>query len=96
MRVYKRPLKGYTGRYGGHFVLMVNGFLTLVVNWILLVIVLVPFTPAVYFYEMDQEILFFLVLCYLTVLCHFVVVTVMVYSMLIRSLVCPYRGMIRS
>ncbi len=54
MRVYKEPLRGYRGRIGGHFVLMLNGYLTLVVNWALLVIVLVPFTPAVYYHETNH------------------------------------------
>ncbi len=41
-------LKSYTGAIGGHFVLMFNGFLTVLINWILLVVVLIYFTPAIF------------------------------------------------
>ena len=48
MRVSSTHLKGYSGRLGGHNILMLNGWLTLVVNLVLLVIVLFYFTPVVF------------------------------------------------
>ena len=48
MRYGQTQLKGYSGRIGGHFILMFNGWLTVIINWILLVIVLIYFTPAIF------------------------------------------------
>ncbi len=41
-------LKSYMGTIGGHCVLMFNGFLTVFINWILLIVVLIYFTPAIF------------------------------------------------
>ena len=48
MRMGRSQLKGYKGKVGGHLILMFNGFITTVVNWVLLVIVLRYFTPAIF------------------------------------------------
>jgi len=48
MRKGLSQMKNYKGTYGGHIVLMFNGFITTVVNWVLLVIVLKYFTPAIF------------------------------------------------
>lgn len=48
MRKGFSKMKNYNGTYGGHLVLMFNGFITTVVNWLLLVIVLKYFTPAIF------------------------------------------------
>jgi len=48
MRKGLSQMKGYKGKVGGHMILMFNGFITTFVNWVLLVIVLVFFTPAIF------------------------------------------------
>jgi hypothetical protein len=48
MKLGTDTLKGYSGRTGGQFILMLNGFITVFVNWVLLIIVLVMFTPVVF------------------------------------------------
>lgn len=46
--------KSYKGRVGGHFILMFNGFLTTLINWVLLVVVMIEFTPAIFPSVNDQ------------------------------------------
>jgi hypothetical protein len=48
MRIAPTKLKSYKSGLGGHFVLMFNGFMTVFINWILLIIVLIYFTPAIF------------------------------------------------
>lgn len=86
-------LKGYKGKVGGHFILMLNGLLTTVINVVLLVVVLTYFTPAIFpsvdasLAEHDQAMYVFL---YALVVLHLVATTWLTTSMVLRSLLCPY------
>ena len=86
-------LKGYHGKIGGHCVLMFNGFLTVFINWILLVIVLIYFTPAIFpavnpSYAVESQSNY--ELYYGVVVLHLIATSVLGASMVIRSLICPY------
>ena len=71
---------------------MFNGFVTTVINWILLVVVLIYFTPAI-FPSIDMTLAvhsqgayeFY----YSVVVLHLVVTSALITSMLIRSIWCP-------
>jgi len=92
MRRGSTKLKAYKGRIGGHTVLMLNGFLTVLINWILLIIVLTFFTPAIFpsvdpslAVESQSAYVFY----YSIVFLHFFCTTIILISMLIRSILCP-------
>jgi len=74
---------------GGHAILMFNGWLVTVINWILLVIVLIEFTPAVFTPNGVAGVNY--VLCYLLVVIHFIATSWLSVSMVIRSFYCPQK-----
>jgi hypothetical protein len=93
IRTGNKQLKSYKGRVGGHFILMLNGFLTVFINWILLVVVLIYFTPAIFpavdptlAVESQSDYVFY----YFVVILHLVATSVLGASILLRSLICPY------
>ena len=83
-------LKQYKSSIGGHFVLMVNGFIVTVVNWILLIEVLICFYP--YVFNPSGAIKTGFVVCYLIIALHFAACTWLGCSMLVRSIWFPYNG----
>ena len=91
MRIAPDNLKSYNSRIGGHFILMLNGFITIVINWVLLVVVLIYFTPAVIPYAWNgtqpQSAYEFY---YSVVVMHLVATSVMGTNMIMRSLFCPH------
>ena len=87
MRLGTDTLKGYSGRTGGQFILMLNGFITVFVNWVLLIIVLVMLTPVVF---MGQSTPALNVFYYFVIVTHFAMTTALGTSMLLRSVMCPY------
>ena len=93
IRKGESQLKSYKGRVGGHYILMFNGLLTVFINWILLIVVLIYFTPAI-FPEVDPSLAVEsqsdYVFYYSVVVLHLVATSVLGASMLLRSLICPY------
>jgi len=63
------------------------GFITVFVNWILLIIVLVMFTPVVF---IGPATLSLNVFYYFVIVTHFVATSILGLSMLLRSAMCPY------
>ena len=87
IRLGSDALKGYSGRVGGQFILMLNGLITVFVNWVLLVIVMVMFTPVVFIGPATLDLNVFY---YFVIVTHFAATTVLGLSMLFRSMMCPY------
>ena len=88
--VAKKHYKSYKGRIGGHTLLMFNGWLTTVINWILLIVVLSDFTPAV-FPRQGEVAGSSYVFYYGVVVVHLVATTWLSISMVLRSCMCPNR-----
>ena len=65
---------------------MICGFITVVVNWVLLVIVLNQFTPVVFVGTSTVPIN---VVYYSVIVLHFVATSALGLSMILRSILCP-------
>ncbi len=72
---------------------MFNGILTVFINWILLIVVLIYFTPAIFpavdptlAVESQSHYVFY----YFVVVLHLVATSLLGASMLLRSIICPY------